>query len=224
MMTLQIVPRAALALLTLTAVGLCFSACQSAYFATLEKFGYAKREILVDRVEEAREEQQDAKEQFVSTYDRFKALTGASGGKLEDTYKKLNSSYEDCADQAATVRERIAAVEGVAEAMFSEWKTEIDQYSDASLKRKSQETLEQTKGRYKDLLAAMKRAAKSMEPVLTAFRDRVLFLKHNLNAQAIASLQEAVVAIQGDVSKLIDDMQASITEADEFLGAMKPSG
>jgi len=198
--------------------------CQSAYFAAMEKFGYAKREILVDRVEEAREEQKDAQEQFVSTYDRFKAITGVSGGKLEDTYEKLNSSYEDCADQADTVREKIAAVEDVADAMFSEWKTEISQYSDPALKRKSQETLDQTKERYKELLAAMNRAAKSMDPVLTAFHDRVLFLKHNLNAQAIASLQETVVAIQDDVSKLINDMQASITEADEFLGAMKSSG
>ncbi len=223
-MTARIVPRAALAALILTASGLGLAACQSAYFATMEKFGYAKREILVDRVEEAREEQKDAKEQFVSTYDRFKALTGVSGGKLEDTYKKLNSSYEDCADQAKVVREKIEAVEDVADAMFSEWKTEIGQYSDASLKKKSQETLEQTKERYSELLDAMKRASKSMEPVLTAFRDRVLFLKHNLNAQAIASLQETVVALQDDVSKLIDDMQASITEADEFLGAMKSSG
>jgi archaellum component FlaC len=223
-MTTRSPARVALAALILTGGGLALASCQSAYYATMEKFGYAKREILVDRVEAAREEQKDAKEQFVSTYDRFKALTGVSGGKLEDTYKKLNSSYEDCADQAETVREKIKAVEDVADAMFSEWKSEISEYSDASLKRKSQEKLEQTKDRYKDLLAAMNRAAKSMDPVLTAFHDRVLFLKHNLNAQAIASLQETVVAIQDDVSKLIDDMQASITEADEFLGAMKSSG
>lgn len=217
-------PRAALTALILSVGGLAATSCNSAYYSTMEKFGYAKREILVDRVEEAREEQKDAKEQFVSTYERFKAVTGASGGKLESTYNKLDSSYEDCADQAEAVREKIEAVEDVADAMFSEWKSEIGQYSDATLKRKSRETFDQTKERYADLLAAMNRAAKSMDPVLTAFRDRVLFLKHNLNAQAIASLQETVVAIQDDVSKLIDDMQASITEADEFLGAMQSSG
>jgi DNA-binding ferritin-like protein len=223
-MTKRSTARAALAALVLATGGLALASCQSAYYATMEKFGYAKREILVDRVEEAREEQKDAKEQFVSTYERFKALTGVSGGKLEDTYNKLNSSYEDCAEQADEVHEKIQAVEDVADAMFSEWKSEIGQYSDASLKKKSQETLDQTKQRYSELLDAMKRASKSMDPVLTAFRDRVLFLKHNLNAQAIASLQETVVAIQDDVSKLINDMQASITEADEFLGAMKSSG
>lgn len=200
------------------------SSCSSAYFATMEQFGYAKREILVDRVEDAKEEQQDAKEQFVSTYERFKAVTGVSGGKLEKTYETLNDSYEDCAEQAEAVREKITKVEDVANAMFSEWKTEIGEYSDKSLKKQSQDTFDATKRRYADLLASMKKASGSMDPVLTAFRDRVLFLKHNLNAQAINSLSQTVVAIQGDVSKLIDDMQASIVEADEFLGAMKSDG
>jgi ElaB/YqjD/DUF883 family membrane-anchored ribosome-binding protein len=199
-------------------------ACQSAYFAALEKFGYAKREILVDRVEDAQDEQKEAKEQFVSTYERFKAVTGVSGGKLEETYETLNDEYENCADRAAAVRDRIESVEDVAQAMFSEWKTEIGQYSDATLKRKSQETFDATRRRYDDLLSSMKKASASMEPVLSAFKDRVLFLKHNLNAQAIQSLSETVVAIESDVSKLIDDMQASIAEADEFLGAMKSSG
>ncbi|MBL8860765.1 MAG: DUF2959 domain-containing protein [Planctomycetes bacterium] len=200
------------------------SSCQSAYFAAMEKFGYAKREILVDRVEDAREEQAQAQKQFVSTYERFKQVTGIQGGKLEKTYQSLSSAYEDCSDRAQAVRERITAVEEVAQAMFREWKSEIGEYSDPTLKRQSQETFDATRRRYDDLLRSMLKASASMDPVLTAFRDRVLFLKHNLNAQAIRSLSETAVALEGDVSKLIADMQASIAEADEFLGAMKPAG
>lgn len=214
----------ALAVLAPALASIALTSCQSAYFATMEKFGYAKREILVDRVEDAKEEQKDAKEQFVSTYERFKAVTGIQGGKLEETYEKLNDSYEDCRDQADAVREKIQSVEDVADAMFSEWKTEIGQYSDPALKRTSQDSLDQTKRRYADLVGSMKKASASMDPVLAAFKDRVLFLKHNLNAQAINSLSETAVSIQGDVTKLIDDMQASIAEADEFLGAMKSNG
>lgn len=214
----------ALAVLVPALASIALTSCQSAYFATMEKFGYAKREILVDRVEDAKEEQKDAKEQFVSTYERFKAVTGIQGGKLEETYEKLDDSYEDCRDQADAVREKIQSVEDVADAMFSEWKTEIGQYSDPALKRTSQESLDQTKRRYADLVGSMKKASASMDPVLAAFKDRVLFLKHNLNAQAINSLSETAVSIQGDVTKLIDDMQASIAEADEFLGAMKSNG
>lgn len=210
----------ALAILVPALASLGLSGCQSAYFATMEQFGYAKREILVDRVEDAKDEQKEAKEQFVSTYERFKSVTGIQGGKLEETYEKLNDSYEDCVDQAEAVREKVQAVEDVADAMFSEWKTEIGQYSDASLKRASQDTYDKTKSRYADLLESMKKASKSMEPVLAAFKDRVLFLKHNLNAQAIASLQTNLGAIETDVAGLVREMETSIAEADEFLKDM----
>ena len=210
----------ALAVLVPALASIALTSCQSAYFATMEKFGYAKREILVDRVEDAKEEQKDAKEQFVSTYERFKAVTGIQGGKLEETYEKLDDSYEDCRDQADAVREKIQSVEDVADAMFSEWKTEIGQYSDPALKRTSQESLDQTKRRYADLVGSMKRASASMDPVLAAFKDRVLFLKHNLNAAAISSLQDEAVRIQTDVAGLVAEMQKSIDEADRFISSL----
>ncbi len=66
----------------------------------------------------------------------------------------------------------------------------------------------------------MKRAEKKIDPVLLVFRDQVLFLKHNLNAQAIASLQGELVSIKTDVASLISEMEASIREADAFIKEM----
>jgi len=60
-----------------------------------------------------------------------------------------------------------------------------------------------------------------MQPVLTAFRDQVLFLKHNLNAAAIASLQTTAKGIESDVERLVAEMNASIAEADRFIKGMK---
>jgi hypothetical protein len=60
-----------------------------------------------------------------------------------------------------------------------------------------------------------------MEPVLAALRDRVLFLKHNLNARAIASLKSERDVIKTDVAALIRDMNKSIDEADRFIKAME---
>jgi hypothetical protein len=39
------------------------------------------------------------------------------------------------------------------------------------------------------MLTSMRRAEKSVAPVLSIFQDNVLFLNHNLNAQAISSLR-----------------------------------
>lgn len=37
-----------------------------------------------------------------------------------------------------------------------------------------------------------------MEPVLQAFEDQVLYLKHNLNAQAIGALENELATIRQD--------------------------
>lgn len=212
--------RTTAALFVIVASSILSTGCSKMYYKTWEKLGWEKRDILVDRVEDARDEQEEAKEEFKTTLERFQEITGYSGGDLEAKYKKLSSSYEDCADRAQAVKERIAAVEKVAKDLFAEWKEEINQYSSAELKRASQEQLDQTKERYNELITVMKNAEAKMQPVLVAFNDQVLFLKHNLNAQAIASLEDETASLEQDVARLIAEMEASIAEANEFIDAM----
>jgi hypothetical protein len=194
--------------------------CKSAYYGTWEKLGWAKRDILVDRVEDARDEQEAAKEQFKTTLERFQEVTNFDGGDLEAKYKKLSSEYEDCKERAEAVNDEIESVETVANDMFAEWKEELKQYSNEDLRKSSETKLNDTKARYNELITVMKDAASKMQPVLTAFNDQVLFLKHNLNAQAISSLQTTAANIQSDVNKLIADMERSIQEANQFIDEM----
>jgi hypothetical protein len=200
-------------------IGSVFSltACSSMYYGGLEKIGIPKREVMVYRVEKARDTQEETKEQFKSALEQFTVLTNFKGGDLEATYNKLNSEYEDSVRKAEEVRKRISDIEDVSGALFSEWESELSQYSNASLKRSSQQKLTATKAHYKQLITAMKRAEAKMEPVLSVFKDQVLYLKHNLNAQAIASLKGQLGLVQSDVSALIAAMEKSIHEANAFI-------
>jgi ElaB/YqjD/DUF883 family membrane-anchored ribosome-binding protein len=198
-------------------------ACRSAYYSTMETFGHEKRDILVDRVEDGKESQADAQEQFQTTLERFRSITGVELGELEDRYEDFQSSYEDCEDEAEEVRDRIESIETVAKDLFREWESEIDEIHSADLQRRSRDSLAQTSKRYEQLIAAMHRAADKMDPVLVAFKDQVLFLKHNLNARAISALDETVEGIESDVERLIAEMQASIREADVFIGSLQGS-
>jgi hypothetical protein len=195
--------------------------CKSAYYSMWNKLGYAKRDILVSEVETAKKDQEKAKEQFKTTMQRFQELTGYQGGDLEAKYKKLNSEYETCKSRANAVTKQIADVDTTANDMFKEWKKELDQYQDANLKAKSAEKLNESKVRYGELITAMRKAEGSMQPVLKAFNDQVLFLKHNLNAAAIASLQTTSQQIDANVQQLIKDMEASINEANQFISGLK---
>lgn len=194
--------------------------CSSAYYGTMEKLGYHKRDLMVSRVESARDAQQEAKEQFKSALEKFSSVLKVDGGELEEKYDQLKTAYDKSNARAETVRDRIEAVEDVSEALFDEWQTELDQYTSDSLRRSSARKLKQTRQQYTQLIGAMKRAEKKMEPVLLAFHDQVLFLKHNLNARAIASLQTELVSVEAEVNSLIRDMETSIKEADAFINAM----
>jgi len=210
--------------LILFTTGLAASGCSALYYDTMETFGVDKREILVDRVKDARDEQDKAKEQFSSALEEFQTLVGYDGGNLEKMYNKLNDEYEDSKSRAERVRDRIDSIDSVAEALFDEWEDELDQYGNLQLQRTSERQLVETRNRYEDMLRLMRDASAKMDPVLQAFQDQVLFLKHNLNARAIASLEGDVQTLQDDVAALIADMEASIAEADAFIAQMDATG
>ncbi len=195
--------------------------CSSMYYGALDSIGIPKREIMVHRVEKARDTQLEAKKQFKSALEQFTALTNYKGGELEETYSKLNDEYEASVAKAKQVRKRIDDIEDVSSALFEEWREELEQYSSASLKRSSQKKLQATEKQYQQLIAAMNRAESKIAPVLAVFKDQVLFLKHNLNAQAIASLKGELGTIQTDVSTLIAAMEKSINEADAFINSIE---
>lgn len=201
-----------------------FSGCQTAYYKTMEKMGTHKRDILADRIEGARDSQQDAKEQFNSALEQFSATLKFKGGSLEDKYKKLDKVYEQSSDKANEVKDRIEKVEHVAGALFDEWEDELGQFTNAKLKKNSAAQLNSTKRRYKTLITAMKKAEKKIHPVLSALKNQVLTLKHSLNATAISSLQDELVTVETDVASLVKDMEAAIKEANTFLDTMAKEG
>ncbi len=199
----------------------CYECGNQAYFKALEKVGMEKRELLVKRVDNARDAQESARKQFEDSLEEFKGLVGYDGGELEARYEKLRSSCEKSSREAEEVRDRIAGIEKVSGSLFKEWEKEIGEFKDAGYKLESQRQLRDTRRRVDELVRTMKRAASRMDPVLETLQDQVLFLKHNLNARALGSLQGTADALEGDVDRLVREMEASISEADAFIAEMK---
>lgn len=197
------------------------SGCAGAYYGAMEQFGMEKRDLLVERVVKAAASQEEAKEEFVSALDAFRAVVDIDGGELEATYDRLNASYEGAEREADRVRTRVKDVQIVSKDLFKEWRKELDQFSSASMRATSERQLRETEASYEELERRMLKASASMDPVLAVFKDRVLFLKHNLNSRAIASLEGEAEQIETDVSALIADMERSIAEADAFIKDMR---
>lgn len=200
---------------------LFLAGCETAYYDALERVGVHKREILVDRVAEAQETQEEGQEQFKSALEQFRSVVNFDGGDLEDAYESLNAEYEDSVGAAERIRDRIESVESVGEALFDEWESELGEYTNESLRRDSERQLRDTRRRYDRLIAAMRRAESSIDPVLASLKDNVLYLKHNLNARAIASLKGELGTINTNVDQLIADMQRAIEESSSFISEMR---
>lgn len=205
------------------AVALLAVGCQSVYYDTMETLGIHKRDMLVDRVEQAKDSQEEAKEQFANALEEFLAVTEYKGSDLQAKYEKLAKELDRSEAQAREVRARIDSIEKVAVSLFEEWEKELGQYASASLRTSSEEQLVATRDRYDRLMTVMRRAEGRMDPVLSAFRDQVLYLKHNLNARALASLEETSVGLQEDINELILQMEGSIEEASAFIEEMRES-
>ncbi len=200
---------------------IALTSCSSAYYSAMEKVGIHKRDIMVDRVADAKESQEEAQQQFKSALEGMTALTNFEGGELEAQYNVIQEQYENSKEAAALVSSRIEKVEDVSEALFDEWQDEIGQISSASLSRQSSVKLKETQRRYQTLIKSMHKAESKMAPVLTALKDNSLFLKHNLNAKAVGALQGEMLSIKKDVSVLIKDMNIAIEQSQKFIDMLE---
>lgn len=202
------------------------SACgtvQKAQYSALEKVGIHKRDILVDRIEDTAQAQEDTKQQFQSAYEQFANLVKVDDKGLEKQYKRLSNAVERSEKSSNDLQDRIDSVDEVANALFDEWQQELNQYSNPNLRRISAKNLNSTRQRYKLLLQAMQDSYRTIEPVLSVLQDNTLYLKHNLNANAISSLHTEVGSIENKVQLLIKEMEVSIRESQQFIEGIKTS-
>jgi hypothetical protein len=216
----QALPLRLFALTVVLGAALAGAGCDAVYYKTMKKFGVEKRDILVNRVRDAREAQQKGKEEFKTALERFKAVVETDSGTLEEKYNKLNKELERSEDRAKQIHDRVKAVKNVADDLFDEWQKELGKYRDRQLRAESERELRETKRRAEGVIRAMETVDRRVDPVLQPLRDRVLFLKHNLNASAIGALDKELVALRTNVDALVADMETSIAEAETFINEM----
>ena len=191
------------------------------YYAGMESVGVHKRDIMVDRVEDVQEAQEDAQKEFKSALEHFGTLVTIKDTDLKEAYEDFNDEYEDAKDAADDVNKYINKLEDVSLALFEEWEDEIVMYTNAKLQEQSKSQLRDTQSKYNKMMKSMRKSEKSMEPILATFHDNVLILKHSLNAQAIGALQGEFDGLKNNIDSLITQMNKSIKESDKFIKEMK---
>jgi hypothetical protein len=193
---------------------------RTACYSARESIGAHKRDIVVYKVEQTCISLNETRNEFENALEQFKNLAHINETSLEHRYNLLNRQYQFCRSKSDTVSARIRAIEEVSEALFVEWENELNEYTNRALRNSSKQQLKAARQNYARLIKAMHKAESKIQPVLAAFKDQVLHLKHNLNARAIAALQHELIEISIDISQLIYAMELTIAEASHFVSAL----
>jgi hypothetical protein len=190
------------------------------YYSAKESIGEHKRDIMVREIEHVCVDLQHTRDEFEDALARFKNVVTVNETPLEQRYNLLNRQYQFCRSKSDVVSNRIKTIEQVSEALFLEWENELNDYSSRSLRFSSKQQLRVARQNYTRLMKAMRLAESKIHPVLAAFKDQVLYLKHNLNAQAISALHHEFTVISIDISQLIQAMEHTIAEASVFMSSL----
>lgn len=191
------------------------------YYSTWEKLGYEKRDLLKSRAEEAKDAQENASGDLRDALTRLQEAYPVKETELSKVYDRLKSSYENSESSSSNLKNRIDKMHSVATDLFEEWKEEADSIKTESLKAQSLRQLDQAKGRYSTMRRELLESYDRTGPVLRIFKDYVLFVKHNLNAQSLGTLSGESKKIQSDIEELINQMQRSIGETERFIRALE---
>jgi hypothetical protein len=194
--------------------------CQGPYMRFTEQHGFQQRDVFVNGIEVARNSQEEARGRFLAALATFSQVVKFRDGELQSNYQQFDDEFAETRSSAEDVRAGIESVQNVAQRVFADWQSELDNHAHDDLRRLSQRKLEQARHDYSELVGAMRNVEVKMVPILVAFQDQLLFLKHNLNPQAIAALDNELEVIRAQTAALIEAMDVSIAEADSFVNAL----
>jgi hypothetical protein len=176
---------------------------------------------MLDCVRHADRRAREAGEDFARAFQLYQRLTSPQAVELEHLSDDFGESVEDCRDRGRKLSERIQAVHSAAQALFRGWKEELALFSGDALRRKSEAMLHETEARAERVLAALERVQARMRPVLAKLQDYALFFHHNLNARAIATLEDTYKEFDAEFRALQGEIGAARREVADFLAALE---
>lgn len=201
---------AALALLTL-------SGCQHVYFNTMENAGIDKREIFTHRVEDARGAENQARQQLRDTLDNYRRVLLLDSSDLAQRYDLFTASQARNPVNVRALRQRVANLQDIGEAMFADWQDDLKGYRDQGLRDASAAQLDNTRTSYQRVLQQLRDTESGLNASQALFNDPQLMLRHNLTPDGTNALKNGYPAIQSQVEQQLRQMQATVDSCDAFL-------
>ena len=160
--------------------------------------------------------------QLTKTIDVYNALMADDAKDRKKLYRDLQKEMESTQKRRAEIITRVGAMAADADTLFKSWEVSAAAIESQSLRARSEERLKKTKANYAEIGAAGRKAAELYEPVMKTLADKVRYLGHDLNAEAVASLKPDAEKLNKDVEKLGKAIDDTIATTNANINAFRP--
>jgi hypothetical protein len=208
-----------LALLALVAGG-----CKS-FGGSFLVFGgsHAPQEDLVARARGAEKDIQEARADFAAASQLYQRLSSPQAVELEKLSGEFEDAVETCEDRAEDMADRIEAIREETVGLVKDWTEELARFSSDAVRKKSEAQMRDTEAYAQRLIAALERLQGRVQPVLLKLQDYELFFEHNLNARAIATLQDTYKDFDNEFRAFESELGKAQGEITAFLAHFEPA-
>lgn len=177
---------------------------------------------LVSDVEDSRQALQVTKEQIQSTLDAANAIGQPEGGNLQSDFQRLDREVEQSGEKAEEFRKSVASMDKTGNTYFANWAKQLDQFKTEAFRSRSEARLEETRGRYVQVLTTMQQAKEKFNPFAEKLHDLMLYLNFNLNREGVAAMRNSVDELRSEAVGLYTVIDTAVQEADGFSQSITP--
>jgi chromosome segregation ATPase len=183
--------------------------------------GVNQTEALIKKGEQTVKAVTEARGQLEKTLANYNTIVDGKAVDPKGSYKDLGKAVKDSEDRVADVTKRREEMDAEAGKLFDSWKASTDAISSPDLKKKSQQRLEETEGRYGRIATAGKDARSEYDAFLGGLKDQITFMGHDLNPAALTSLKPDAAKLNDRATQMFKKIDGASAAANASIDGMR---
>jgi hypothetical protein len=164
----------------------------------------------------------ETKLQLQKTMDVYNSLMSTDEKNMKGNYKKLQQEMDATAKKRADIKLRADEMNAEAQTLFKSWGDSAAAIQSADLRQRSQERLDKTKASFAEIGTVGQKAVDLYDPFMKALQDQVTYLGHDLNTQAVQSLQADAAKMNEKAQTLMKSIDDTISVANKNITDLRP--
>lgn len=173
---------------------------------------------LLRRIERVQAESAVAKESAHSALNELCTLVSPGfKGDAAMAFAKFVAASDASEEQGETLRDSVEPMRDAADALFRRWTKDMEAFGNSRMRQRSQTRLDETRTSYQSIVGASQAAQIALDAFHDDLRDHATFLRHDLNANSVASLRGDVRQLREQIEGLDMRFDATVAAARAYV-------